>query len=355
MRVALDATYSIAREPSGVAAYCANLIAGLAAEAPEDRFDLYYRANRYLKALGEPPPGANCSRRLLEPPLSPIVGRFGVFHGLNQRLPKGRFERAITTFHDLFVMTGEYSTPEFRRRFTELARDAAARSDEIIAVSAFTGEQVSGLLGFPKERITVVHHGVDPAPSFAGEELELFRKKEGLEGPFLLNIGALQTRKNIARLVEAFETLDHGPLLVLAGAAGFGAEEIVDRIEASPARERIRMLGYIDAERRAKLYRTATALAFPSLDEGFGIPVLEAMCAELPVLTSDRSALPEAAGDAALLVDPEQTDAIHDGLTRLLEDEALRAKLSEAGAERVRAFTWEAAVKKTLAVYRRAR
>lgn len=355
MRIGLDATYSIAREPSGVAAYCAHLIAGLAAEAAADRFDLYYRSNRFLKALAAPSPGPNCSRRLLEPPLSPLGGRFGVFHGLNQRLPRGRFERAITTFHDLFVITGDYSTPDFRPRFTDLARDAADRSDEIIAVSAFTADQVAGLLKFPRDRVHVVHHGVDPVPAFAADELERFRKDEGLERPFLLLVGALQTRKNVARLVEAFEGLAGEPLLVLAGAAGFGARGIVDRIEASSARGRIRVLGYVDSERRAKLYRTATALAFPSLDEGFGIPVLEAMSAGLPVLTSDRSALPEAAGEAAVLVDPEETDEIREGLTRLLHDDELRAKLSAAGAERVKEFTWRAAVSKTLAVYRRTR
>src|SRR5690606_31355965 len=109
--------------------------------------------------------------------------------------------------------------------------------------------------------------------------LAAFRRELALEGSFLLHVGAIQTRKNCLRLIEAFERLPGSPKLVLAGSAGYGADETLARIDLSPARDRIRQLGYVDADMRAKLYRSATALAFPSLDEGFGLPVLEAMAA----------------------------------------------------------------------------
>jgi glycosyltransferase involved in cell wall biosynthesis len=174
----------------------------------------------------------------------------------------------------------------------------------------------------------------------------------GLEGPFLLHVGAVQARKNCLRLVEAFERLPGHAVLVLAGGAGFEADQIFARIDLSPARGRIRRLGYVDAQTRAKLYRTAAALAFPSLDEGFGLPVVEAMACGLPVLTSNRSALPEVAGDAALLVDPFNVDEIADGLERLLPDEELRAGLRRKGLERAAEFTWRRAAEQTWRVYR---
>ena len=126
----------------------------------------------------------------------------------------------------------------------------------------------------------------------------------------VLNVGAVQKRKNIARLVEAFETVDSGWRLVLAGAAGYDAEEILERISRSPARDRILVCGYVTPAELAGWYARAKIFAFPSLDEGFGMPLLEAMSAGVPIVTSNRSALPEVAGDAALLVDPEDTGAL---------------------------------------------
>jgi glycosyltransferase involved in cell wall biosynthesis len=281
---------------------------------------------------------------------SPITD---LFHGLNQRLPRHRFRRAVTTFHDLFVMSGEYSSAEFRRRFSELAREAAARSDHIIAISEYTAGQVCGLLDYPSDHVTVIPHGVTPPEEFPPERLQTFRREMGLDRPFLLHIGAIQPRKNVARLIEAFEGLAGEPLLVLAGAAGYGAEAIEARIDRSRASDRIRRLGYVDSERRTLLYRTAAVLAFPSLDEGFGLPILEAMAAGLPVVTSNRSAMPEAAGGAAVLTDPLEAESIRLGLAAVLADELLREKLIAAGRRRAAEFTWAAAAERTLGVYRR--
>jgi alpha-1,3-rhamnosyl/mannosyltransferase len=175
----------------------------------------------------------------------------------------------VTTFHDLFVFTADYSSPEFRRRF----------------------------------------------------------RQHALEKPFFLNVGVLDRRKNVRRLVEAFERIPSNCLLVLVGGVGYGSEEILEKIHASLARPRIRVLGHASRDYLARLYRTASALVFPSLDEGFGMPVLEAMTASLPVVTSNRSALPEVAGDAALLVDPEQADDIQQALERIVSESDLRSRL----------------------------
>jgi glycosyltransferase involved in cell wall biosynthesis len=337
LRIAIDATYSLGDDLSGVGIYSRELLLGLAAIHPEARFDWCYRPHRYLEAIvADTPP--NVRRRMLVEQLR--LGAADLFHSLNQRLPRMPLRRAVATFHDLFVMTGEYSTPEFRTRFTEQARDAAARADAIIAVSAFTASQVVALLNVSPEKVHVVHHGIR-ALAYRPHPRE----------KIVLNVGAVQVRKNIARLVEAFEGVDAEWRLVLAGSAGYGNAAIQQRIAASPARERIQVLGYVTPDDLAGWYSRASVFAFPSLDEGFGMPVLEAMAAGVPVLTSNRSALPEVAGDAALLVDPEDGEALAAQLRELTRNEDLRTGLAERGLARAQEFTWEKAARETWDVY----
>jgi glycosyltransferase involved in cell wall biosynthesis len=139
---------------------------------------------------------------------------------------------------------------------------------------------------------------------------------------------------------------------VLAGSAGYGSEEILARIAGSPAAGRISVLGYISPAELAGWYARCSVFAFPSLDEGFGMPVLEAMAAGVPVLTSNRSALPEVAGDAALLVDPENPETLGKALRDLTQSEDLRRDLARRGSSRAQLFTWEKAVRETWDVYR---
>jgi glycosyltransferase involved in cell wall biosynthesis len=172
------------------------------------------------------------------------------------------------------------------------------------------------------------------------------------EEKMILTVGAIQLRKNSARLIEAFENLPAEWKLVLAGAAsGFGAEQILQRIESSPARDRIQVAGYVSSEELERLYSRAAIFAFPSLDEGFGIPVLEAMAHGVPVITSNCSALPEVAGEAAVLVDPTDVSAIAAALLDLTTGSEHRHALAEAGLARARNFTWQRAVDETYAVY----
>jgi glycosyltransferase involved in cell wall biosynthesis len=168
----------------------------------------------------------------------------------------------------------------------------------------------------------------------------------------ILSVGALQLRKNTIGLVQAFERLPKPWRLVLAGSStGYRADEILSRIEASPERERIQVTGYLPPDDLERLYRRTCIFAFPSLDEGFGMPVLDAMAHGIPVVTSNRSGMPEVAGEAALLVDPEQTDEIEAALRRLIQDENLRRGLSIAGQARAALYPWERTVRETHAVY----
>jgi glycosyltransferase involved in cell wall biosynthesis len=335
--VALDATYSIGGHLSGVGVYSREILLGLAQAHPGAAFQFCYRPHRFARSYREQLP-ANCRRFLLQEPIAPRGA--DIFHGLNQRLPTTRLRRTVSTFHDLFVLTADYATPEFRRRFAEQARRAAAESDLIVAVSEFTARQVQQLLGVERSRLRVVPHGVrSPSPQSAPRE------------KIILHVGAIQTRKNIARLVRAFESVPPDWRLALAGSAGFGADKILHAIENSPARGRISVLGYVSAEELAAWYGRAMFLAFPSLDEGFGIPILEAMAAGMPVLTSNRSALEEVAGGAALLVNPESVEELAEALHRLAIDEQLREELKQKGLTQAAVYTWPDAVEKTWKVY----
>ncbi|HEX4810135.1 MAG TPA: glycosyltransferase family 1 protein [Bryobacteraceae bacterium] len=339
MRIALDATYSVDPRPSGIAVYSQELMTGLAERYATDEFVFAYRWKQFRRAAR--PARNNVQRRLLLPPVS--VFRADVFHALNQRLDTRLARHTISTFHDLFVMTAEYSSPEFRARFTEQAKRAASNSDRIVTVSEFTAQQVSTLLGFEPGRIRVIPHGVRVCRGPEGQTRERM----------ILFVGALQVRKNIVRLVEAFERLPVEWRLVLAGSNnGYGSDAILKRIEASPARERIDVLGYVDGPKLDRLYARAALFAFPSLDEGFGIPVLEAMAHGTPVVSSRRPSILEVAEGAALLVNPEDVDQIENALSSVIANPDLSKDLSVKGLTRARQFSWERAVKATYDLYR---
>ncbi len=250
-----------------------------------ESWEWFYRSNRYLRARRIAKP-ANVKRRFLSETWGSRSA--AIFHGLNQRLPARRFRRQVATFHDLFVLSGEYSTADFRARFARQARDAAAAADLIVTVSAFTASQVEQYLKVPADRIRVIHHGVIPRPI-----PDLAREK------VVLCVGAIQKRKNQALLMRAFRAMPEDWTLVLAGSQGYAAQVALDG-----ASDRIVITGYLTEEELARWYARASIFAFPSLDEGFGMPILEAMAAGVPVIAGNRSALPEVAGDAAELVDP---------------------------------------------------
>jgi len=339
LKVAVDATYAIGDELSGVGIYSKEILHGLSSAHPEQELLCCYRPHRFFRALLERLP-KNCHRRPLWERRAPRS--VALFHGLNQRLPGARFRRAVSTFHDLFVLTAEYSSAEFRRRFARQARRAAERSDLIIAVSQFTATQVSALLGVESARLRVIPHGVRIPP------IRPRRPRERM----ILHVGAIQRRKNVQRLVLAFEQVSPEWRLVLAGSSGFGAGEILDQIRVSPRRKEIEVLGYVPAGELADLYSRAGIFAFPSQDEGFGMPVLEAMAWGVPVVASNRSALPEVCGDAAILVDPLDTEDIAHALRTLMEDRLLGERLVERGLKRAATFPWARAVEETWQVYR---
>ncbi len=297
----------------------------------------------------------------VRPPLAPILGDVDVFHIGEFHLPPTGpgGPPFVATVHDLTTVTHPrhhtlLNRAVHRRRMGWVRRYAA----RVIAVSTSTARDLEAEAGVEPDRVAVVHEArghVAGAGGTAISDPEAVRRRYGVGPRYVLSVGTLEPRKNHARLIRAFEQLGADDTeLVLVGGPGWRSRSAERAIEASPARARIRRLGPVPTPDLTALYRGATVFAYPSLYEGFGLPVLEAMAAGTPVLTSDVSSLPEVAGDAALVVDPRSVDAIRTGLARLLDHPSLRDRLAEAGREREATFTWERAARETLEVYRAA-
>jgi glycosyltransferase involved in cell wall biosynthesis len=238
------------------------------------------------------------------------------------------------------------------------------QASRIIAVSEATKRDLLELYGVEAERIEVVPHGVDARvfhPS-SPDEIGRVRRRFGIEGQYVLSLGGIEPRKNLPNLVRAFARLPARarPALVLAGGGvewnpeGRDALQEVMREVRADVGERVVLTGYVQEPDKVALLGGAEALVYPSLYEGFGLPVLEAMACGTPVVTSDLSALPEVAGDAAVLVDPRDPDAIASAIERVLGDEDLRRGLADSGMSRAARFTWEETARRTAAVLHRA-
>jgi glycosyltransferase involved in cell wall biosynthesis len=275
-----------------------------------------------------------------------------VIHGTNYVTPPSRRAAGVVTVHDCsFERFPQLCSAEVRRSAGALRR-AVQRGAWVHTPSHFVAEEAAEILG--TDRVVAVPHGV-PRLALGAASVS------GMVGdsPFILALGTLEPRKNMPRLVEAFgavATAHPGLQLVLAGATGPDRPAVeAARAALGPAlSRRIKVVGYVDDRMRAALYSRATVFAYPSIYEGFGFPVLEAMAAGTPVVAGAGGAVPEVAGDGAVLVDPLDTDAISAALTRVLVDEALRDELVRAGRRQAGRFSWRTAASGLAELYRRA-
>jgi glycosyltransferase involved in cell wall biosynthesis len=287
-----------------------------------------------------------------------------VVHSLASTAPlRGRFAR-VTTIHDLNYL--KVPDAHFGLRglgMRALVPAAAWRSHRVIVDAASTVEDLVSELGTPRSKIDVVPLGVrgpSAAAAVASSEASLRSSLSLGDRRVLLSASAKRPHKNLLRLLDAHALLDGGgggrarPVLVLPGYATPHEDELRARAAALGTSDDVRFVGWVSDADMEGLYALADAFVFPSLYEGFGLPVLEAMARGVPVACSDRSSLPEVAGEAALLFSPEDVGAMAAALTRLLDDEALRARLSAAGVERAASFTWARTAELTVASYRRA-
>lgn len=263
-------------------------------------------------------------------------------------LPLVNPQNAVVTVHDIgferFPEAYSWADKLYHRISIRIIKRAARK---IITVSEFSKKELQEVYNIPASKIAVVYNGFEP---IRDKNLELSDElKQKINGPYLFFIGRLEEKKNVARIVEAFAQLPRTDLkLVLAGKPGFGFERIEKIIAENNLQEQVIILGWTDQAQIPALFANAKIFVFPSLYEGFGIPVLEAMDVQCPVLTSSTSSLPEVAGNSAHLVNPENVQEIVTGLQKILQDENYRAELVARGLEQVKKFSWEKCAQETL-------
>jgi len=284
--------------------------------------------------------------------------RVDLFHSTIGTFPLWLRLPAVATLHDVTTHThASAHTWKSRLATGTLLRRSLRKARRVIAVSEATKQDAVTHFGIAREKIVVVWNGVSavfrPVPGKAA--LAAMRDRVSAGRPYFLTVGTVEPRKNLVRLLEAYARFSAsrpgGPALVLAGGKGWGERPVLEAVRRLRLSDRVRFCDYVTQGELPLLYSAALALAYPSLHEGFGLPVIEAFACGTPVLTSNLSALPEVAGGAALLVDPHSIASIQQGLERLAGNEPLRRRLARLGVARAKRFRWSEAARRTLDVY----
>lgn len=376
MRIALDAS-PLRYRKTGIENYVYYLLKAMSEINTDDEFLLvnnsFRKGNPAL--LNLPPlknPGGfqeknpRVSKKLLRalwgfwpyPRIESFIGKIDVYHcpGIDE-IPSTKALKVIT-IHDIYHRKGDFNPPDFTSELMEFFPRQVARADVIIAHSKNTRKDLIEELGADPEKIVCVY-------SAAGENMkrvtdsaaiEKVKQKLGIGREYMLFLGALGNVKNVVRIIEAYNILceknSDVPQLVLAGGKGYGHEKAFAAAAESPFASDIILPGYVDDADAPALMSGALFFVFPSLYEGFGIPVLEAMACGAPVLTSNAASIPEVAGDAALMVDPCNTEEIAHSMEKLMESQSLRTELREKGFERNKLFTWKKCAEETMQTYR---
>lgn len=286
--------------------------------------------------------------------------RVDLFHSPAYTIPLGYNRPSVVTVHDFAI----YDHPEWFPDGQKFSREVTvprsiARANHIIAVSAATKKQVLQHFGKPEQQVSVVYEGFTRGATVNKTRRAELRQARGIGERYLFFVSTVEPRKNVVRLVQAFDEFmeqNHERYrdlqLIIAGKKGWKSDESISAIARAKWSGNIRMIGYISHEEKVAFMQDATVFVFPTLWEGFGLPVLEALQLGTPVLTSNISALPEVAGPGAEYVDPFSEQSITQGLTRLLRSPQRRTSLAEKGKEHAKQFTWQRAGKETVAIYR---
>jgi len=390
LRVALDATPLVGPR-TGIGLFCAKVLEVLGTRSDLDvgafvvsrsgRRSIEGRLPGGVRVLGLPGPGLPARlahaawQRWAFPPAGLFTGRADVVHGTNFVVPPSRSAAMVVTVHDLTPWHHPEWCPPAARAYPQLVRTAVARGAWVHADSECVAREVTELLGVPPERVRTVYPGGPARPPAVaggggggggGGEADGVADGDGerqgspmpeLPGwvtAYVLSVGRVETRKGLPDLVGAFGLFagaHPGLALVLAGPDGRGAVALDQAIAACPARDRVVRLGWVDDAARDALVKKATVLAYPSLDEGFGLPPLEAMAAGTPVVATDAGALKEVLADAAWLVPVGNRDALAGALARVVEDAGAREELSRKGLERAGLYSWDACGEGLAALY----
>lgn len=362
MRVVVDYRPAL-RQRSGVGEYIHHLVTALAS-GPGRRDDIVL----FSSSLRHQVDGRDLGRlhvtnrrvpvrilnrvwhRLGWPPIEMLVnGPFDVAHSPHPLMIPSRTAARVVTIHDLdFLTHPERTDGEVKRDYPKFVRQHAHLADHIIVSSAYTAGEVHQRLGVPRAGISVCRAGAPPWEA----------RKALPERGHILFVSTLEPRKNVAGLLDAYQILleneRQAPDLMLAGRATPAAAPWLERIGKPPLAGKVRHLGYVSDEQRKTLYEQALLLVLPSFNEGFGLPVLEAMTMGVPVVASNRGSIPEVLGDAGLLVDPENANALATAMSRMLGDREMANRAANRGLRRSLTFNWQAAAEALRAAYEHA-
>ena len=369
MQIGIDISRIAVEARTGTEQYSYELLAAL---ADIDRYTAYtLYANRLPTSL--PPLGPNFRLRQISFPrlwthlrlsaeilTHPPDVLFIPAHVIPLAAPFARRSRMVVTIHDLgYLHFPEAHTAAQRLQLKLTTRWSARVARHVIAISEATRQDLIRHAGIPDQKIHVVPHGVSARfrPADDPGQIQAIRERYGIQTPnYMLYVGTLQPRKNLPRLIEAFAravpTLKQPCKLILAGKKGWLAEPILELASQFGMSQHVQFTGYVDDKHLPTLIAGAQIFVLPSLYEGFGMPVLEAMACGVPVLCANSAALPEVAGNAALLVDPLDTQAIASGITELANNSVLWEQLRERGLARAAEYSWERCARSTLEVLR---
>lgn len=356
MLIGIDASRALDAQPTGTEIYSRRIIEALVALESPHHFRLYFRS--------APPPHAFPGAESRPIPFPRLWTHARLSWEMVQRPPDALFipahvlplahpRASLVTVHDLGYLYFPSAHPWLQRLYLNLSTRWNARAAmHLLADSKATKADLVTHYGIPEEKITVAYPGYDETLSPARDpaEIETVKARYDIGGDYFLYVGTLQPRKNLSRLIAAFATSQSDATLVLAGKRGWFCEDLWAQARHSGIEGRVRFPGYVSEEDKAALLSGAVAFVFPSLHEGFGLPVLEAQACGCPVITSTTSSLPEVAGDAALLVEPDDTDAIASAMRRVINNADLREMLIERGFANLRRFSWAACAQSVLGI-----
>jgi len=355
--VAVDATPLLGVR-TGVGRFCEGALGALGERAELDvaAFAVTWRRRHLLRPLvparvrvvESPMPARPLHRlwaRFPAPPLEWFTGPADVVHGTNFVVPPTRRAARVVTVHDLTAVHYPAMCDESTRLFPAIVRRAVAQGAWVHTPSRFVADEVVAEFGAAPDRVRVVPHGIPLHPSRTlapgGVPAAVILPPGTLR--YVLALGTVEPRKDLPGLVRAFDRVagdQRDVALVLAGSPGWGDGALERAVAASPWRDRIVRLGYVDEDVMENLLAGAALLAYPSVYEGFGFPPLEAMAVDVPVVATAVGAIPEVAGDGARLVPPGDVDALAAAVADLLTDADARQALVERGRDRVKLFTW---------------
>ncbi len=359
MLVGIDASRAVSPRPTGTETYSQRLIAALLALDSPHRFRLYFRT--------PPPPNAFPDAEIRVIPFPRLWTHVRLSWEMARHppdllfvpahvLPPVRPPLSLVTVHDLGYLHFPQAHPLRQRLYLDLStRWSVYVASEVIADSQATKADLMTRYGLEGQRVTVAYPGYDEElqPVRDPAVLAAVRARYGIPGDYFLYLGTLQPRKNLIRLVTAFAAVRPDLTLVLAGPRGWSSEALLAHVRRLGLEQRVLFPGYVPASDKAALLSGALAFVFPSLYEGFGLPVLEAQACGCPVACANTSSLPEVAGDGALLLHPEETAAWSAALCRLADDPGLRAALVERGAANLHRFSWQQCARTVLQVIER--